>query len=128
MIGLITVLFVLVVVGLAFFLYRSPTAPPAMTEAEEAQTEAEAVQETEAMFDAFGGAVVQGDAQTVASSWTSDAVMLEPGIRVEGSGLPPLMDEVVGTHDYGRWDYTILHPFSHGDIAYALGAFPPTLP
>jgi uncharacterized protein (TIGR02246 family) len=39
--GLITVLAVLVVVGLAFFLYRTPTAPPEMTEAEIAQIEAE---------------------------------------------------------------------------------------
>jgi len=39
--GVITVLFLLVVVGLAFFLYRSPSAPPEMTEAEIAQIEAE---------------------------------------------------------------------------------------
>lgn len=39
--GLITLLAVLVVVGLAFFLYRTPTAPPEMTEAEVAQIESE---------------------------------------------------------------------------------------
>ena len=39
--GLITSLAVLVVLGLAFFLYSSPTAPPEMTEAEVAQIEAE---------------------------------------------------------------------------------------
>jgi hypothetical protein len=37
--GLITALAVLVVVGLAFFLYRTPTAPPEMTDAEIAQEE-----------------------------------------------------------------------------------------
>jgi hypothetical protein len=39
--GLIAVLAVLVVVGLAFFLYRTPTPPPEMTEAERAQIQAE---------------------------------------------------------------------------------------
>ena len=37
----ITVLGLLVVLGFGFFLYRSPTAPPEMTEAERAQRDAE---------------------------------------------------------------------------------------
>jgi ketosteroid isomerase-like protein len=39
--GLIAVLFALVILGLAFFLYSSPSAPPEMTEAEIAQIEGE---------------------------------------------------------------------------------------
>jgi hypothetical protein len=42
--GLITVLALLVVVVLAYFLYRTPAAPPEMTEAERAQIEAEVEQ------------------------------------------------------------------------------------
>jgi len=41
--GLITVLAVLVVFALAFFLYRTPTAPPEMAAAEKAQIQAEIV-------------------------------------------------------------------------------------
>jgi hypothetical protein len=58
--GLITVLAVVVVLGLAFFLYRTPTAPPEMTEAEVAAVEeavlaqANALIETQNAFDADG--------------------------------------------------------------------------
>jgi ketosteroid isomerase-like protein len=124
--GFVVVLLALVLAGLAAWFYyaRSGAAPPAEpTEAEIAQLEAEAVQEIEAMLDTFGQAVLRGDAQAVASFWTSDAVILEPGFRVEGSEIPPFMDEVFGTYRYTSWDNTILDLFVHGDVAYAISEY-----
>jgi hypothetical protein len=51
--GLMTVLAILVVVGLAFFLYRTPTAPSAMTEAETAQIEAEVTEAAAGLLESF---------------------------------------------------------------------------
>lgn len=52
--GLIAVLFALVILGLAFFLYRTPTAPPSeMTQAEIAQIESEVEQ---VMMELYGAA------------------------------------------------------------------------
>jgi fibronectin type 3 domain-containing protein len=51
--GLITVFAVLVVVGIAGFLYRTPTAPPEMTEAERAQIEAEVTEAATGLLDGF---------------------------------------------------------------------------
>ena len=122
--GLIAGLALLVVLGAAFFLYRSPAGPPPeMTEAEMAQMEAEAVQEIEAMLDTFGQAVLRGDAQAVSSFWTSDAVILEPGVRIEGSEIPSFMEEVFGTYRYTSWDNTVLDLFVHGDVAYAISEY-----
>lgn len=50
--GLITLLAVLLVVGLAFFLYRTPTAPTGMTEAEIAQIEAQVEEAMRELYDA----------------------------------------------------------------------------
>jgi hypothetical protein len=51
--GLITLIAVVVVVGLAFFLYRTPTAPPEMTEAEKAQIEADVMEFADSWLDAW---------------------------------------------------------------------------
>ena len=52
--GLITLLAILVVVGLGFFLYSTPSAPPAeMTDAEIAQIEVEVMQATNDMMAAW---------------------------------------------------------------------------
>jgi ketosteroid isomerase-like protein len=51
--GLITVLAVLVVVGLAYFLYRSPSGPPEMTGAEIAQIQTEVEAMADQMMTAF---------------------------------------------------------------------------
>ena len=51
--ALITAAAVLVVLGLGFFLYSSPTAPPEMTEAEVAQIEAEVMEFVDAFLDAW---------------------------------------------------------------------------
>jgi ketosteroid isomerase-like protein len=113
---------VIVFMALLFVASR-PTAPPELTEAEIAQVEAEAAQEIEAMLNAFGEAVLRGDAEAVASYWTSDAVILEPGFRVEGADIPAFMDEVFGTYRYTSWDNTILDLFVHGTVAYAISEY-----
>ena len=52
--GLIAILFALVILGLAFFLYSSPSAPPAeMTEAEIAQIQSEVMEFADAWLDAW---------------------------------------------------------------------------
>jgi hypothetical protein len=51
--GAITVLAALVVLGLGFFLYSSPTAPPEMTEADIAQIEAGVMEAADGWLDAW---------------------------------------------------------------------------
>lgn len=51
--GLVTVLAVLVVLGLAYSLYMTPTAPPEMTDAERAQIEADVLNLAEAWMDVW---------------------------------------------------------------------------
>jgi len=51
--ALITVLAVFVVLGLGFLLYRTPTAPPEMSEAERAQIEAEVTEAANGFLDSF---------------------------------------------------------------------------
>jgi len=69
--GLIAVLGLLLVLGVGFFLYSSPTAPSAeMTEAEIAQIEAEVMQFAEAHLSAFG----ELDAEVLTSFWLEDNI------------------------------------------------------
>jgi ketosteroid isomerase-like protein len=124
--GLITVLAVLVVVGLAFFLYRAPTAPPEMTEAEIAQHEAEVIQEIQDRTHSFWEAVLDGDAPAVASYWTSDALMLEPGVRVTGEELPTFMEGILEAVDYLDYNFEVLEWFIHGDVAYSIASYDET--
>ena len=55
--GLITVVAVLVVVGLAFFLYRSPSAPTGMNNLEIYQIETEVLEHADAWLDVFQGEI-----------------------------------------------------------------------
>jgi hypothetical protein len=124
--GLITLLAVLVVVGLAFFLYRTPTALPEMTEAEIAQYEAEVRQAIESRTDVWYDALIQGDAETAASLFTSDALVLMPGVRVSGSEIRSFLAEFVETMTLTTWEGEYLDWFIHGDVAYEICSYDET--
>jgi len=72
--GLITVLAVLVVFALAFFLYRTPTAPPEMAAAEKAQIQAEIVDVATGINRGFRAL----DAEAVAARSTTVRTSLSP--------------------------------------------------
>lgn len=118
--GLITLFAVLVVLGVAFFLYSTPSAPPEMTEAERAQQEAQVRQEISRTDEGFRDAVLRGDPQAAASVWTSDARLLEPGVDVTGSDFQGFFEEAFATMDITEYDLEILELFLHGDVAYAI--------
>jgi ketosteroid isomerase-like protein len=102
-------------------------APPEMTEAEIAQYEAEVIQEIKSRIDAFYEALLQGDAQTVASFWTSDASVLMPGVRVSGSEISTFVAELLETATFTDYDVEILDWFIHGDVAYEISSYDETL-
>ena len=89
--GLITVIAVLVVVGLAYFIYRSPTTPPEMTEAERAQMEADVRVEIAERFDGYRAALLTGDAGAFMSMYTSDARVFWPGMNLDKNELQAAM-------------------------------------
>ena len=93
--GLVTILGLLVVLGVAVFLLRSEPAPSAeMTEAEIAQIRGGGEQEIEDIKMAgFNRAVWLGDARAVASFWTSDARTVGTGHQMAGSDFLLVFDE-----------------------------------
>ena len=101
--------------------------PPEMTEAEIAQAEAEVIQAIESRTDAYYEALLQGDAQTTASLWTSDALVLMPGMRVSGSEIPTVLAEMLETMTFTAYDVEILDWFIHGDVAYEISSYDETL-
>jgi ketosteroid isomerase-like protein len=110
------------------FLVAACQAPPAeMTEAERAQYEAEVIQAIESRIDAFYEALLQGDAQTATSFWTSDALVLMPGLRVSGSEVPTFLAELLETTTFTAYDFEILEWFIHGDVAYYICSYDETL-
>ena len=102
------------------------SAPPEMTEAEIAQIEADAIQEIQSRTDDFWEAVLSGDAETVASFWTSNALILEPGIRVAGDEIPTFLEEAFASATYTAYDEEVLDWFIHGDVAYSISSYDET--
>jgi hypothetical protein len=83
--GLITVLAVLVVLGVGFLLYSSPSAPPEMTEAETAAIQAEVLDAAEAWIDAWKD--METDCETAADSWHPEHMaFFFGGHRVDKAG------------------------------------------
>ena len=122
--ALIAVLALVLVVVLGFLLYRSPAGPPAeMTEAEIAQIEAEVRQELESRTESYRDAVLRGDANAAATSWTSDAWELGPGVNLEGDEQKAALVEAVGSGAITAFDIDLLELFVHGDVAYAIYEF-----
>ena len=119
--GLITVLAVLVVVGLAFFLYRSPSAPPEMTEAEIAQIRAEVDSVTSewwAVWSAGGDAdrffsFLADDAETV---WISDANPLFGRADIEEAFRPVLENIQRQDNTPVEWRTIVIAP----EVAYTV--------
>jgi ketosteroid isomerase-like protein len=112
------------------FIATEQTAPPEMTEAEIAEAEAYAVQELEARTGAFWDAFKRGDPEEIASFWTSEALLLEPGIRLVGSEITAYMVELAGggprptTYEV---EQDFLDWWVHGDAAYGISLVDETL-
>lgn len=120
--GPITVLAALVVLGLAFLLYRSPTPPSGMTETGGAQYEAQVVEAITARLDAYEGVVMSGDFEGWSSYWTQDAHVMEPGMDLTGSefrGMGRDFFDAGGQVFSADWE--TLEVFVHGDVAYQIG-------
>jgi hypothetical protein len=93
--ALITLLALIVVLGVAFVLYRSPPAGPEMTEAERAQIEAEVTEAAAGLLESFRTL----DAEAVAewfhpteTSWASNGTIYDRAGLIEflGSFLEPI--------------------------------------
>jgi ketosteroid isomerase-like protein len=126
--GLITLLAVLVVVGLAFFLYRTPTAPPEMTEAEIAQIEAEAEDAIADRWTSFRTALMGSDADAFLSHWTEDMRFLEPGMNFGRDDYESLCQEVWGSGGaITAFEVGPSDTFVHGNAAYQVGQIRETL-
>ena len=118
--GLITVIAVLVVVGLAYFIYRSPTTPPEMTEAERAQMEADVRVEIAERFDGYRAALLTGDAGAFMSMYTSDARVFWPGMNLDKNELQAAMAEMFQGMTWTAYDVDLQDLFVAGDAAYAI--------
>jgi uncharacterized protein (TIGR02246 family) len=114
--GLITVLAVLVVVGLAFFLYRTPTAPPEMSEGNLAQIQAE----VEAARQEHRDAMMAGDVEGILAHLTSDAVQLGPGYRYVGTEIRDYMQRTFTEASLTSWESQPIETWVHGDAVYAI--------
>jgi len=131
--GLIPVLALLVVLGLGFFLYRSPTAPPAeMTDAEVAEYEDQLIEEMKAgvqqtienRWAAFTVALQNLDYEGWRSFWTSDARVLQPDSDLQGNALFDFATEMFSSGlEFTAFDVESFEVFVHGDVAYQIGKY-----
>ncbi len=99
------------------------SAPPQMTDAERAQIEAEINDQSVA----FREALVVGDPQAFASFWTSDAVILEPGLNVTLSDSAAFFEEAFNTLTVTAIEWDVFDLFIHGDVAYMILAYDETI-
>jgi len=105
--GLMTVLAILVVVGLAFFLYRTPTAPPEMTEAETASIQAEVLVAAEAWMDSWKD--METDCETAVDSWHPEHMAFySGGSRVDRAGWIDYCNRTTATR--ASWDGSWTNP------------------
>jgi uncharacterized protein (TIGR02246 family) len=118
--GLITVLAVLVVIGVGFLLYSSPSAPPEMTEAERAQAEAGVREEIANRFDSYRDALLTGDEGAFMSMYTSDARVFWPGMNLDKNELQAAMAEMFQGMTWTAYDVDLQDLFVAGDAAYAI--------
>jgi uncharacterized protein (TIGR02246 family) len=126
--GLITVLAVLVVVGLGFFLYFSPTPPPEMSEAEVARMESGVTQALDERWDEYRTAMLEGDPEGILSCWTEDMRLLGPGMNLERTEFEAV---VRGYFEPGTlitaFEFTPSDTFIHGDVVYQIGQMDETI-
>ena len=103
-------------------------APPEMTDAEQAQIEAQAKQAIADQWAGFTDAVLDHDYQGWAAYWTPDARVLQPGMDLGGTAL---FDFVRDFFDSGvqilTLDVQSFETFVHGDVAYQIGQLDETL-
>lgn len=118
--ALITVLAVFVVLGLGFFLYSSPTAPPEMTEAERAQHEAEVREELTSLADSYADAFLSGDAEALMSLYTSDVRIYWTGMNFTRDELQDWVVEAFQTTSWTGFEIRPIEFFVHGDAAYTI--------
>jgi ketosteroid isomerase-like protein len=119
--GLIALLALLVVLGVAFLLYRSPAGPPAgMTEAERAERETQVRQEITDLLNLYGDAYLREDMETFMSTYSSDARVFWPGANLPKDEIQGVVSEMFQTASPTGYDPTIVDLFVHGDAAYAI--------
>jgi hypothetical protein len=107
--GFVTVLAILVVVGLAFFLYRTPAAPPEMTEAETAAIQADVLVAAEAWMDSWKD--VETDCETAVDSWHPEHMAFySGGIRVDRAGWTDYCNRTTAIR--ASWDGSWTNPRS----------------
>jgi len=121
--GLAAGLAALMAIGVLFFVYLSPSAPPAeTTEAETARIQAEVTQAITDRLSAYEGFITTSDFEGWWSYWTPDIRILEPGMDMTGNEF----------HDFGKEffeaggsgvsaDWESYEVFVHGDVAYQVG-------
>jgi len=102
--ALIAGLGLLVVLVAAFLLYRSPTAPPEMTEAERAQMEAGVRGEIADRFDRYRDALLNRDMGAFMSMYTADAQVFWPGMNLDKTELQAAMAEMFQSWTWTRYD------------------------
>jgi len=118
--ALIAGLGVLVVLVAAFLLYRSPTAPPEVTEAERAQMEAGVRGEIADSFDRYRDALLDRDVGAFMSMYTTDAQVFWPGMNLDKNELQAAMAEMLQSWTWTSYDVDLKDLFVHDDAAYAI--------
>jgi ketosteroid isomerase-like protein len=112
--ALIAALALLVVAGVAFFLYQSPAGPPAEI------TGVEASQELSPLFQAYNAGMVGGDAEAVIALYTSDAVEMVPGDVRTLDDIVVHYTEAIEAGNFLAFDFSPLDAWVQGDAAFIL--------
>lgn len=131
--GLIALLALLIVAGLAFFLRSTPSGPVAdMTDAEGARYEARLVEEMktgvrqtiEDRWAAYQDVLVAGDIGGIMDYWTADLRVLEPSMDFTKDDARSFFTAFFqgGGQAFGFQPVTF-DLFVHGDVAYHVGQY-----
>lgn len=81
---------------------------------------AEAIQEITPLFEAYTAGMVGGDAQEIATLYTSDAVEMTPGEYRNLADIVAHYEEMVGSFDFPVWDFEPIDAWIHGNAAYVI--------
>lgn len=129
--GIISLLALLLVLGVAFLLYRSPAGPSAaVTQAEIAQMEADAIQAISETWAAYHANMTPDwDVEVWSSFWSSDAHLYGPGRDLSAADLAAGFIEQLEEASLTALSLD-LEPFEtwvHGDVAYQVGEYDETV-
>ncbi len=83
--------------------------------------ETEAAQAISERWASYRDALLKGDPADVASFWTADAHLYEPGMNITGAELPEFLQAFFETGSVTGLQIRRLDLFVHGDVAYEIG-------